>query len=333
MDQYFLAVYDWVIKAKALNPEVCSWIGVYFKDSYLNGADNTDLVLGPFLGEPTEHTRISINRGMCGLALREERVVNLSDVHSDARHIACSLKTKSELVIPIKNSKGEFVAELDIDSNSYASFTPEIEELFKDYCESFPFKEDYLPMNMSFRLETDRLIIRPIKESDLDAVFEYASNPNVAEYVTFNPHETIKDTERFFEYAKKNYLEGMFEPMGITLKDAHDDRVVGTIGLFSRGRKSFTAEFGYALHHKLWGRGIMTEALLAMIEFAFSNLPYHRLQAHCMEGNPASGRVMEKAGMTYEGTFRDLMYVKEKFRTLRCYAILKNEWEKQLEKN
>lgn len=327
MDQYWLAVYDWVIKAKALRPEVCSWIGVYFKDSYLNGADNTDLVLGPFLGEPTEHTRISIDRGMCGLALREERVVNLSDVHADERHIACSLKTKSELVIPIKNTKGEFVAELDIDSNTYASFTSEIEELFKDFCETFPFKEDYLPMSMDFRLETDRLMIRPVRESDLPAIFEYASRKEVAEHVTFNTHETLEDTKRFYEYAKKNYAEGLFEPMGIILKDRGDDKVMGTIGLFSRGKKSFTAEFGYALHLDLWGQGIMTEALEAMIDFSFNNLPYERLQAHCMVENPASGKVMEKAGMTYEGTFRNLMYVKEKFRTLKCYSILRSEWE------
>lgn len=327
MDQYWLAVYDWVVKAKALNPTVCNWIGVYFKDSYLNGADNTDLVLGPFIGEPTEHTRISIDRGMCGLALREERVVNLADVHADERHIACSLKTKSELVIPIKNSKGEFVAELDIDSNSIASFNPLIEEQFKDYCETFPFKEDYLPMNMNFRLETERLIIRPIRESDLSDIFEYASSNEVAEFVTFMPHETIDDTRKFFEYAKKNYAEGIFEPMGITLKDSHDDKVVGTIGLGPRGRKSFNAEFGYALHFNSWGKGIMTEALVAMIDFAFNNLPYHRLQAHCMVENPASAKVMEKAGMFYEGTFRNSMFVKEKFRTLKCYSILRSDWE------
>ncbi len=326
MDQYFLAVYEWIIRAKALRPEVCSWIGVYFKDSYLNGADNTDLVLGPFIGEPTEHTRIPLDRGMCGLALREERVVNLNDVHADSRHIACSLKTKSELVIPIKNTKGEFVAELDIDSNSYSSFTPEIEELFKEFCEIFPLKEDYIPMSMDFRLETDRLVIRPVREVDLPAIFEYASRDEVAEYVTFNAHETLEDTKRFYEYAKKNYAQGMFEPMGITIKENGDDKVIGTIGVFTSGSKSFTAEFGYALHSDYWGRGIMTEALVAMIDFSFSNLPYERLQARCMVENSASGKVMEKAGMTYEGTFRNLMYVKEKFRTLKCYAILRSEW-------
>lgn len=139
MDTYFLQVKEWLKKLQATEPEVCDWIGIYYKESYLYQIEHsTDLVLGPYIGEETEHTRISIERGFCGMALREERIVNVKDVTVDSTHIACSLKTRSELVIPIANSKGDFVAELDIDCNRLAAFTPQLEKYFTEATKTFP---------------------------------------------------------------------------------------------------------------------------------------------------------------------------------------------------
>ncbi len=138
MDQYFARVTSWLETLKSQRPEVCDWIGIYYKESYLHQIDSTDLVLGPFIGEPTDHVRISINRGFCGMALREERVVNVADVTKDDTHIACSLKTRSELVIPIADKNGNYVAELDIDCNVLNAFTPELEKFFKEATLTFP---------------------------------------------------------------------------------------------------------------------------------------------------------------------------------------------------
>ena len=118
-------------------PELCNWVGIYFKESFLTGAASTDLILGPFIGEETEHTRIPISRGICGMALREERVVNVPDVRQSSEHIACSLKTRSELVLPIQGKDGSFIAELDIDSNTLNAFTPELESRFRQYVKTF----------------------------------------------------------------------------------------------------------------------------------------------------------------------------------------------------
>lgn len=127
----------WLEEAKKIAPELVDWIGIYFKTSYLNDEDSTDLVLGPFIGEETDHIRIPIDRGMCGLALREEKVVNVADVREETEHIACSLKTRSELVIPLKGETGEFIAELDIDSNTLNAFSSELEAKFKEFANSF----------------------------------------------------------------------------------------------------------------------------------------------------------------------------------------------------
>lgn len=128
---------NWLKEAQKIAPEIVDWIGIYFKASYLNGEDSTDLVLGPYIGEATDHTRIPIDKGMCGLALREEKIVNVADVREESEHIACSLSTRSELVIPLKGNDGSFVAELDIDSNTLDAFSPEVEKKFREFADTF----------------------------------------------------------------------------------------------------------------------------------------------------------------------------------------------------
>lgn len=142
MDIYFAKVLEWLEQVKSKEPQVCDWIGIYFKESYLTQTDSTDLVLGPYIGEPTDHVRISIDRGFCGMALREERTVNVADVTQDSTHIACSLKTRSELVVPIADQNGKFVAELDIDCNQLNAFTKELESYFQEAVNSFPLLPD-----------------------------------------------------------------------------------------------------------------------------------------------------------------------------------------------
>jgi GAF domain-containing protein len=93
-----------------------AWTGVYAL------APHGDLQLVSFLGPGTEHTRIPLNRGVCGAAVRENAVQNVADVRSDPRFIACSLATRSELVVPIRDASGAAVAEIDVDSDQPGSF-------------------------------------------------------------------------------------------------------------------------------------------------------------------------------------------------------------------
>ncbi len=98
------------------NFEHYDWVGIYSLES----AD--ELVLGPFLGKPSPHTRIKTDSGICGAAVREEQTIIIDDVNADPRYLACSLETKSEIVVPI--FKGEkVVGEIDIDSHKHAAFT------------------------------------------------------------------------------------------------------------------------------------------------------------------------------------------------------------------
>lgn len=97
------------------------WVGFYLiETAKLPGAADM-LVLGPYVGAPTPHTRIPLNQGICGAAASSGQTIVVDDVHSDPRYLACSLETRSEIVVPIR-VKGKIVGELDIDSHTPAAF-------------------------------------------------------------------------------------------------------------------------------------------------------------------------------------------------------------------
>lgn len=107
-----------------------SWVGFYLPDP--DGKE--ELVLGPFVGPSTNHTRIPYGRGICGqVALSHETFV-AQDVHSEENYLACSVDVKSEIVVPIMK-EDEFVGQLDIDSNTKNSITKEQRELLEEICE------------------------------------------------------------------------------------------------------------------------------------------------------------------------------------------------------
>lgn len=106
-----------------------NWVGFYMLEP---GTEPPVLVLGAFEGAMTPHTRISLNQGICGAAASSGQTVVVDDVRKDPRYLACSLETKSEIVVPVF-VKGKVVGELDIDSHFPAAFTLEHQELVQ-YC-------------------------------------------------------------------------------------------------------------------------------------------------------------------------------------------------------
>ena len=91
-----------------------TWVGIYV-------LDGEELVLGPFLGKPSPHTRIPLGRGICGAAATEKATIVVDDVNADPRYLACSIETKSEIVVPIMQD-GVVLGEIDIDSDRPAAF-------------------------------------------------------------------------------------------------------------------------------------------------------------------------------------------------------------------
>ena len=91
-----------------------TWVGIYL-------LEGDELVLGPFVGKPSPHTRIPLGRGICGAAAAEKATIIVDDVNADPRYLACSIETKSEIVVPIMLDD-EVLGEIDIDSDRLAAF-------------------------------------------------------------------------------------------------------------------------------------------------------------------------------------------------------------------
>lgn len=104
-----------------------NWVGFYMIEKGLPG-EVPMLVLGPYVGAETPHKRIPLNQGICGAAVTQGRTVLVDDVNADPRYLACSIETKSEIVVPIF-VRGAVVGELDIDSHTHAAFTVDDRQL------------------------------------------------------------------------------------------------------------------------------------------------------------------------------------------------------------
>jgi len=175
-------------------------------------------------------------------------------------------------------------------------------------------------------LLTPRLCLRGLEESDAPRLFEHASNPNMTPYVTWDNHRSIDDSRQFIlNHAAEHYLQAVPEPIAVCHRDDPAD-LVGMVGCTWAARAHQVMELGYWIAEPFWGRGYATEAARALIDWVFSTYTVNRIQAHFMVQNPASGKVMEKLGLQYEGTFRSAVLRHGRFSDVSFYAILRDDW-------
>jgi ribosomal-protein-alanine N-acetyltransferase len=173
------------------------------------------------------------------------------------------------------------------------------------------------------RLETERLVLRRATSEDVADVFAYASDPDVARHTTWEAHGSPEASRAFVESLLARHAAGEVANWMMVLKA--EACVVGTCGFVYWNPRHNRAEVGYALARRLWGRGLMTEAIRRVCDFGFDVMGCNRIEARCLTENIASARVMEKVGMTFEGVIREQMYVKGAYRDLRLYSVLRRE--------
>lgn len=173
------------------------------------------------------------------------------------------------------------------------------------------------------KLETERLILRKISLEDIDDIHTYASNPEVSEYVFWEAHETRSATVEYVKMILALYEEGKIAPWGIQCKK--DNKLIGTVDFVSWQPQHKTAEIGYALSMDYWGRGIATEAAKELIRFGMNEMELVRIQAKALVANKGSERVMEKAGMNYEGILRKFIFIKGAHYDVKMYSIIRED--------
>jgi len=119
-----------ISKLLADNVQAFDWVGFYLVDPNAN----RELVLGPYVGEETDHTRIPFGKGICGQAAETNETFVVQDVSKEDNYLACSVHVEAEIVVPVKKD-GEFVAELDIDSHKKDSMTEEHRKMLEKVSE------------------------------------------------------------------------------------------------------------------------------------------------------------------------------------------------------
>ena len=174
-------------------------------------------------------------------------------------------------------------------------------------------------------LHTERLVLRKMSPKDADDMYEYASRRDVTEYLLWSPHPSKAYTSDYLRYVNARYRMGEFYDWAVVERES--GRMIGTCGFTRFDLPHNGAELGYVLNPKYHGRGYGTEAASRVLEYGFSELGLHRVEAKFMEGNAASLHVMEKLGMTLEGYRRDGMFVKGRYRTIGVCSILEDEWK------
>ena len=178
-------------------------------------------------------------------------------------------------------------------------------------------------MNPPETIKTTRLTLRRLRADDASAIFAtYAQDREVTRFLTWRPHQSVKETREFVRGCIEAWRAGTEFIWAIVLDGG------GLIGGIALRPRDFKADVGYVIARPYWGKGFATETLRSVVSWALDQPQIYRVWAVCDVENPASARVMEKAGMLKEGILR--MWIRhpqagDAPRDCFCYSIAKSD--------
>ncbi|MCY3833765.1 MAG: GNAT family protein [Chloroflexi bacterium] len=174
-------------------------------------------------------------------------------------------------------------------------------------------------------LETQRLRLRRIVDADLDEWLAVWRSPGALDYlIDFEGAPDYRIAAEIIEWAHRIFAEKSGVRWAITLKP--DRKMIGSCGFHLYERRHRRAEVGYELHSDHWRRGIMSEALAAVLRFCFDRLCLHRVEADVVEGNAASAALLKKQGFRLEGVWQDRVYKRGAFHSLWQFGLLEPDF-------
>ena len=149
-------------------------------------------------------------------------------------------------------------------------------------------------------LHTERLELRAFRESDAEEMFKnWANDPEVTNYMTWTPHGDIAITRQLCAQWEKEAAPSYQWAM------VYEGEVVGSLTVISRNEFQERGTLGYCMAKRCWGKGLMTEAVREVLRFCFEEVGFARIDGEHAAPNVGSGRVMEKCGLSYEGTRKE----------------------------
>ena len=172
------------------------------------------------------------------------------------------------------------------------------------------------------KLETERLILRKFENNDAESFYSnVGSDEEVTKFVVWNKHKDLDVTKKAVEKWVENYKNDYVYYWAVELKETNE--VIGSINCVNVDIKNKTCELGYAFGSKFWNKGYATETLNKIIEYLMNDEGYYTIYSSHLSLNSASGKVMKKCGMKYEGRLKNRMINKntEKYDDLLSYSI------------
>lgn len=175
------------------------------------------------------------------------------------------------------------------------------------------------------QLETERLILRRFTAEDAEAAYRnWTGDAEVCKYMRWQAHQNVEETRRVFSNWVTAYGNPSFYLWAIILKGSN--KPIGSLSLTVVNELDACADVGYCIGREYWGLGYATEALKAVICFAFEEVGFNRIETYHSIQNPASGRVMQKAGMRFEGLARQKYKSNLGYEDSNQYAILRDDY-------
>lgn len=182
------------------------------------------------------------------------------------------------------------------------------------------------------QIETERLFLRELKSTDVEAMHRYLSDPEVTRYLA-TPSPSVQEAQYLLNFLISLYRKGEGFRWGITLKSGDAAGIViGTCGYHAWIKDHFRAEIGYELAHDYWGQGIMVEAIKALLVFGFKDMALNRIEAMVLAGNKASARFLEKLGFQQEVVLREYEFVLGRFRDVLLFSLLSKDYRSETAK-
>jgi ribosomal-protein-alanine N-acetyltransferase len=176
-------------------------------------------------------------------------------------------------------------------------------------------------------LETSRLKLVRLSKNHLEDLFKIYSSEQLMKYWDDYPHSNIEKTKEVYEMLSKRETNNTGVCWAISLKDNRE--IIGTIA-YNGYKKNGLASIGYILKEKFWNKGYTTEALTKFIDYGFSTLNVHRIEAHVSLGNIGSEKVLQKVGFIKEGVLRERVFFKDKHQSLIVYGLLKSDKQQNI---
>lgn len=173
-------------------------------------------------------------------------------------------------------------------------------------------------------IETERLVLRYIELKDAYDMYEYASIPEVCEYLLWDPHINLSATEGYIEFLNKRYLRGLYADWAVVLKST--GKMIGTCGYAMIDTAENYGEIGYVLSPYFRGKGYMSEAVKAVLELSFEKLGLSRATLRIIEDNLDSIRLAERLGFAFDGNSK--MEIKGRERDIVHYSFSQEQYER-----